>query len=105
MTRLPPSPWERYTAQLRLPLRAGECLFGNTVVRPRDVAEYHERVDQRFRYDAMLCLVVEGDGAPHGVPRTHLMACRAPGRPAFHDQDLQVLKALHAPLRRALRVY
>lgn len=105
MTRLPPSPWERYVAQLGRPLGAGECRFGNTVVQPRDVAEYHERVDPRFRYDAMLCLVVEGDGAAHGVPRTHLMACRSPGRPNFDERDLRVLKALHAPLRRALHVY
>jgi DNA-binding CsgD family transcriptional regulator/PAS domain-containing protein len=105
MTRLPPSPWERYTARLAAPLRAGECLFGHTVVQPRDVAEYHERVDPRFRYDGMLCLVVEGDEALHGVPRTHLMACRYPGRPVFDDHDLSVLKALHAPLRRALHVY
>ena len=105
LAALPPSPWERYTAQLPLPLHAGECLFGNRVVRPRDVAEYHARVDPRWRYDAMLCLIVEGDGAPHGVPRTHLMASRAPGRPGFTDDDLRVLKALHAPLRRALHVY
>ncbi len=105
LTGLPPSPWERYTAQLPLPLHAGECLFGNRVVRPRDVAEYHARVDPRWRYDAMLCLIVEGDGAPHGVPRTHLMASRVPGRPGFTDHDLRVLKALHAPLRRALHVY
>jgi DNA-binding CsgD family transcriptional regulator len=105
MTRLPPSPWERYTAQLALPLQAGECVFGNTVVRRRDVTEYHERVDPRFRYDGMLCLVVEGDEGQHGVPRTHLMACRYPGRPVFNEHDLRVLKALYEPLRRAVHVY
>ena len=62
-------------------------------------------MDKSIQVGPLATLYVEGDGTSPLTPRTSLIVVRRPNDRDFTDQTAQVLKALHAPLRAAVRSF
>jgi DNA-binding CsgD family transcriptional regulator len=102
-----PNPWLDRLRALHKPRPTGACRIGSSYLPMRDLRRsgYYERVDREFHVGPLVALDVEGDDAPPSIPRTTLVVVRPPGQQDFTDHAVQVLRALHAPLRAAVRSY
>jgi DNA-binding CsgD family transcriptional regulator/PAS domain-containing protein len=102
-----PNPWLDRLRALRLPRPTGSCRIGSSYLPMRDVCRsgFYERVDKEYHVGPLVALDVEGDDAPPPTPHTTLVLVRSPGQPDFTDHTVQVLQALHPPLRAAMRAY
>ena len=103
----PFDPWVDRLNELRLPRPTGGCRIGSSYLPMSDLRRsgYFERVDKSIQVGPLATLYVEGDGTSPLTPRTSLIVVRRPNDRDFTDETAQVLKALHAPLRAAVRSY
>jgi DNA-binding CsgD family transcriptional regulator len=104
---MPLNPWRDRLIELRLPRPTGGCRIGSSYLPPQDLRRsgYFEITDKDIQAGPLVTLHVEGDDLPPLNPRTSLVLTRAPGERDFTDDTVRTLKALHAPLRSAVRNY
>jgi DNA-binding CsgD family transcriptional regulator/PAS domain-containing protein len=103
----PHDPWLQTRLAQRLPLGTGATAIGSEYLPwPQlERTDFYRECARRVGIQGLLSMVVEGDGGPYGVPRTHLALTREPGQPEFGAQEATFLKALGRPLRGALQSY
>lgn len=103
-----PDPWDDRLAQLRQSRPTGGCRIGSSYLPFRDLQRsgYFEIVtDEEMQVGPLVTLYVEGDDSGSGLPPTHLTVVRGPREPDFTQETARLLRAIHAPLRAAVRNY
>lgn len=103
-----PDPWGERLAQLRQTRPTGECRIGSSYLPFSDLERsgYFEAVtDEVIQVGPVVTLYIEGDDSASGLPPTHLTVVRGPRERDFTDETRRFLKAVHAPLRAAVRNY
>ena len=104
---MPINPWRARLRELRMPSPTGVCRIGSSYLPMRDLrrSRYYEIVDKDIQVGPLATLYVEGHDSPPPNPRTSLIVVRGARDRDFADDTVQVLEALHAPLRAAVRSY
>lgn len=103
-----PDPWDERLAQLRQSRPTGGCRIGSSYLPFRDLRRsgYFEMVtDEEMQVGPLVTLYIEGDDSGSGHPPTHLTVVRGPREPDFTEETARLLRAIHAPLRAAVRNY
>ena len=104
---MPINPWRDRLRALRKPSPTGVCRIGSSYLPMRDLRRsgYYDIVDKDIQVGPLATLYLEGHDSPPSNPRTSLIVARGPRDRDFADDTVQLLEALHAPLRTAVRSY
>lgn len=103
-----PDPWAERLEQLRLSRPTGGCRIGSSYLPLRDLRRsgYFDMVTEaEMQVGPLVTLYVEGDDSGSALPPTHLTVVRGPSAPDFGDDTVRLMRAIHEPLRAAVRNY